>query len=147
MDTLDINLVLNSDCHTHQIFGGTWSVDSFPKPKALPTCYVINTSPSWHPGTHWVAIYKGIDRDEYFCSYGTKPAVGIQRNLRKDYTSNRYLLQSPTSDLCGQYCILYLLCKCRGYSLRKFSNCFSSNGNFNDQLVSKVYGNYISRQK
>ena len=147
MDTLNINKVLNSDRYTRAIFGGTWSLDCFPKAKALPICYVINTSPSWHPGTHWVVVYKGKDRDEYFCSYGSEPSNEIQRILRKDYTSNRYLLQSPTSDLCGQYCILYLLCKCRGYSLRKFENCFSSNSNFNDQLVSTVYGNYISRHK
>jgi hypothetical protein len=145
MDTLDINSVLNNDCHTKPVFGGTWSADSFPKTTTSPVCFVVNTAPSWHPGRHWVAIYRGVDGDEYFCSYGSKPAVEIQRNLRKDYTSNCYMLQSPTSDICGQYCILYLLCKCRGFSLQTFTNCFSSDTFINDKLVVKSYKNYINR--
>ena len=145
MDTTVLNSILRKDHYVKPIFGGTWSVDCFPKNNSLPVCNIINTSPSWHPGTHWVAVFRGENADEYFCSYGTEAPSEIRRNLRKNFVSSHFVLQSPTSDLCGHYCILYLLCKCRGISLRNFLSCFTSVGSLNDQLVSKVFGNYISR--
>ena len=75
---------------------------------------IANTDPSNLPGQHWVAFY--IDRSrsppifEFFDSYGLTPSdynfPTISPNAHLIH--NPIALQSLTSTVCGQYCILYL---------------------------------------
>jgi hypothetical protein len=146
MDTCEIDQLMYSDRCARRFYGGTCAIDNIPKRISRPVCYIINTSPSWHPGTHWIAIFKLRSTEEYFCSYGSTPQPELSLLLGQNYTSNNEIVQDLESDLCGQYCILYLLCRCRGYTLSKFLDCFSSNTTQNDQVVADVYENYISKQ-
>ena len=146
MDTREIDKVLNEDHFTRHLYGGTCALVKISHTKDKAVCYIINTAPSWHPGTHWIAIFKLASKNEYFCSYGSSPQPELLPLLGKTYLSNSWTLQDFRSDLCGQYCILFLLCRCRGYSLSNFLHCFSSNSILNDKLVADVFQKYISNK-
>lgn len=100
-------------------FHGVFAADQIPK--KLPGGMIVNTDESHLPGTHWVAIF--IDKKgklEFFDSYGLPPLVQHHINYLDKYKYNTQMLQSPTSALCGHYCMLYLDNKFRGISMKKF---------------------------
>lgn len=37
--------------------------------------------------------------------------------------------------VCGQYCLLYLMCRCKGYSMKDIINIFDRDFKVNDQFV------------
>jgi len=80
-------------------------------------CCIANTDPSTKPGTHWVAFYRDLQNDsplEFFDSYGQSPlSYGFfsgNSKFPKDLplSFNNTILQSLTSNVCGQYCLLFL---------------------------------------
>ena len=77
MNTTEIDRVLMADPYVGEIYGGTLASDELANGQR-PVCYVVNTSPSSHPGTHWIAIYMGEQNEtEYFCSFGSTPSKKI----------------------------------------------------------------------
>ena len=139
MDTLAINHTLMGDTYARNIFGGTWALDEIEKKwkrcQQVPVCFVVNSAPSWHPGTHWTAVYLDNGSMEHFCSFGIDAPEKLADLMGCHYQRNTRRLQTTTSDLCGEYCILYLLCRCRGYSLQDFVKCFSRDTSVNDKIV------------
>ena len=87
MDTNEINAIMCTDKYTREVYGGTFSIDQIPVGAITPVCYIVNTSPSWHPGTHWVAVFKAKRGSEYFCSYGSTPLPKITSLFGKTYIS------------------------------------------------------------
>ena len=80
-------------------------------------CCIANTDPSTKPGTHWVAFYRDLQNDsplEFFDSYGQSPlSYGFfsgNSKFPKDLplSFNNTILQSLTSNVCGQYCLLFI---------------------------------------
>ena len=143
MDTLQLNRACDEDSFIAPMFGGTLPVNDLPSVESLvdPTCFVLNSSPCWQPGTHWTALYIDNGHMEHFCSLGRRPLL----NTIDDNTlsHNSVQLQDRFSDLCGEYCILYLKCRCRGYSLSEFLSCFSHNTCVNDRIVREVFDHCI----
>ena len=138
MDTNEIDIYADKDKWLRNIYGGTCSIDNVPDWSSTRCCYIINLSPSWHPGSHWVAAYKDDETAEYFCSYGTKASSELKWLLGRKYSENSKQLQTLTSDLCGQYCLFYLMCRARGLSLNDVLSCFSNNCTVNDCIVCHV---------
>lgn len=142
METADIAEVLAKDAYTRwmvcDVFDGVHAADQLHESKHRPTAMVINTDPSWRPGRHWVAIYVPcVGPVEYFDSYGKSPDVpAILRFLRgKPSVYNRRCLQSRTSEVCGQYCIYYLVHRARGRSMEEITGRFGTDKNRNDEDV------------
>ena len=146
--TTDVNRVMYSNSLTKKFYGGTWSVDNVPITKALKsgaqTCFIVNSSPANHPGSHWTTVWigakkKGRNRElEHFCSYGLPPPLTLHRLLlrnQKGYKRSEKQLQKSYSVLCGYYCMLFLMCKCRGLETEKFLQCFTKNQSINDHIV------------
>ena len=48
---------------------------------------------------------------------------------------NERQLQSRDTDVCGQYCLLFLMCRCRGLSVDYFLHLFSYQKHINDEFV------------
>ena len=75
----------------------------------------------------------------YFDSFGVPSVVTDHINrLRKNCKSFRWntvQLQSDTSDVCGQYWIMFLSYMCRGLGFEKFLDNFSKNVMKNDDIV------------
>ena len=103
-------------------FLGTHPFDLFPLPHLLSypphpstgICCIVNTDPSSKPGQHWVAFYRDLQKPpghiEFFDSYGHPPSFysfSLPDNLK--IQSNTHQLQSFSTNVCGQYCILFLL--------------------------------------
>lgn len=146
MDTLQLNRACAADSYIAPMFGGTLPVNDLPTVESLvdPSCFVLNSSPCWQPGTHWTALY--IDPTnglmEHFCSLGRDPPTSLLNNTLL-LTYSQQCVQDRFSDLCGEYCILYLKCRCRGYSLSEFLSCFSDNTCVNDRIVREVFDHCI----
>lgn len=131
---------------------GVYPADRIPKVWCKPTAIVVNTDIHTRPGAHWVAIYVGEDGlGVFFDSYGLPPIVPQHHNrLRRNCKSFRWnvkSLQSPTSKVCGEYCIMFLHFMARGRSLDAFCGLFSSNKSKNDCAVTRFYEKNISRPK
>ena len=107
-----------------------------------PCGLVVNTDPSDEPGTHWVAFYfpsKG--KGEFFDSYGHPPDYYnssfknfLERHSR-EWSFNNRKLQSVWSDVCGQYCIFYLIHRAPEKSMKKIVQLFGNDTVLNDSKV------------
>ena len=81
-----------------------------------PSAFVCNTHDSNQPGEHWVAMY--VDElGDYFDPYGQNPQHTEFANFMNKHCSkwspNDHILQSPISTVCGQYCVAFLMFRCR----------------------------------
>ena len=137
MNTLQLGRILKEDPYTSSWFKGVFAKDQIPQP-TIPGVYMFNTDPSHKPGEHWLAVYVGWDGAEYFDSYGRPPPKGIfAKFMTKCGPSihNPVWLQGPWTAVCGQYCLYYLLHRCRGYSMDTIVHQFGSNLEENDRFV------------
>lgn len=148
MDGKTLEMVLRKDPHASAIFEGVYASDTLPFTiNKKPALIIVNTDPIAKPGAHWQAMYIGCDgRGEHFCSYGLGPYVPSIRKFLdrqcKVWTKNTIDLQAFDSDVCGQYCAMYLLYKAHGYTMRDFVNRFSNNCHANDNFVNSMFKRY-----
>ena len=144
MNTLDILNVLQNE----KDFGGVRPSDK------LKTCepnkfYILNTDPSTKPGHHWVAVYLKPGLCEFFDSLGEAPSK-YNQDFDKlmllngpKYMYNTHRIQNYSSQVCGHYCIFYIIMRCKGYSLLDIVQFFSKNRlQFNDAVVANFHRNY-----
>ena len=77
----------------------------------------------------------------YFDSYGIPPFVADHiKRLRKNckqFRWNAVRLQSDSSDVCGQYCLMFLYFMSSGVGFQEFLNHFSADFDKNDELVQR----------
>lgn len=115
-------------------------------PNSLPTpCgLIVNTDPDYKAGSHWIGIY--IDKfrtGEYFDSFGFPPNVDSHlkflRSSCRKWSYNTKGLQSYDSTVCGQYCLLFLYFRAKGFSMSEFLALFSNDSEKNDSLVRKMF--------
>ena len=79
-------------------------------------CLILNTDPKDKPGTHWLALYALSARSiELFDSFGFSPSMNSFEFVDPLHLS--YSLQSPSTSLCGHYCIVYIYLRSHNYSL------------------------------
>ena len=143
MNTSQIGAVLQRDPFSKALFQGVFPSDQLPiQVQRYPACFVANVDPKGRPGSHWCAFYFTQDQQgEFFDSYGRKPHEYtqafkdfIERNS-KQWTYNEQCLQSLNSNVCGHYCLFYIMCRCRRVSMKTIVNRFSKNTVRNDSLV------------
>ena len=72
-------------------------------------CLILNTDPKDQPGTHWIALYAPIARNSF------SPSIYSLDFLDPLHLS--YSLQSPSTSVCGHYCIVYIYLRFHNYSL------------------------------
>ena len=80
------------------------------------------------------------DTLECFDSDGRSPdgySVYLRQFMGQFYRIkvNKKRLQSNDTAVCGQYCLFYLMCRTRGYSLDQITDMFNENYHLNDQFV------------
>ena len=101
---------------------------------------VCNTHDSDRPGEHWVAMYVDTERrGDYFDSYGQQPQhvgfVDFMTEHCSTWSTNERTLQSPLSTVCGQYCVAFLMFRCRDASMNAFTRLFTTDLVANDCRV------------
>jgi hypothetical protein len=140
MDSLQITKLLTKDLITKKYFIGVLARDKLPKKVNWPSALILNTDNSNQPGEHWLAIYydeNGVC--EFFDSFGFHPEfyslTNYIKSTSKEFIYNNKTLQGLFSKYCGHYCILFLLIRCRNYSMNYFLNFFGNNTEKNDNLI------------
>jgi len=143
MNTRQISAVLRADPSTKLSFQGVFPSNMLPdETKRYPAAFVANVDPSKQPGSHWCAFYFTRDkRGEFFDSYGQEPqeyTQAFQDFLNRNsivWTYNHRCLQSLDSNVCGHYCLYYLLNRCRDINMKKVVDRFTLNKKLNDTFV------------
>ena len=127
MNTFSLNCITSKliPQNGHVRFLGVFAADKIPDcaatTRATASCFVANTDPAHKAGQHWVAFYMPPSpaRLEFFDSYGLTPGDYAFPHLppEEHIFANRAVLQGLTSDVCGHYCMIYLLLRSRGATL------------------------------
>ena len=87
-------------------------------------CYISNSDPQSMPGEHWIAFYFNHHTSmlEYFDSFGMPlieytdiyATLSSHNLIRMCVPANRVgILQSPSSTVCGHYCVMFLYWRAR----------------------------------
>lgn len=145
MNSLEVYATLK----TLPVYTAVYAANRLPLSISYPCAIIVNTDPDSKPGTHWIAIY--IDKfqnGEYFDSYGLPPFVSqhkkfLRANCKK-FLYNTKEMQSLDSNVCGQYCLLYLYFRSRARSLLDFQRFFSGDTLKNDKILKLNYRKYFS---
>ena len=98
-------------------FIGVFPSDKIPKRKSYPYCMIVNTTKDGTRGEHWAACYvPNIKNIEYFDSLGELPNNDLSTYLDKfkHVLLNKKIIQFPTTDTCGHFCVYFLLSRCSG---------------------------------
>jgi hypothetical protein len=73
----------------------------------LPIYAVINYQSNKFDGTHWVCLYKDINKSYYFDSYGLQIIPELESYLR-DGIQSTFKIQPDDSKMCGSLCMFIL---------------------------------------
>lgn len=142
MNTHQLECCITCDEDMNKTIIGVYASDRIPnEPVSPPYGFIVNTHPYHLPGEHWLAFF--VDKHgtlESFDSYGNIPSAYSERfdRLMAKFTRleiNRKRLQSSNSNVCGQYCLFYLMCRSRGYSMADILTMFNHTWEDNDQFV------------
>ena len=109
---------------------------------------IVNLSPSWTSGSHYVAIFVRKKCIMYFDSFGLDCFnEDIREELKKynqDIIHSNKQIQSFSSLFCGFYCIYFLISMERRQSFKTFLNLFKHvELKKNDKFVANMIKKYI----
>jgi len=121
-------------------FVGVFPRDKVPKPRYLPSFYVVNYDSSAEPGEHWVAIHLDAEgRGEYFDPFGLPPLHPQIRKFMQSYCKQWQFsvkdIQHAQSIKCGSYCISFVKQRSRGVPYRVILEQFERASLCNDWKV------------
>ena len=134
MDSAQLTRVLKADAYVRPYFAGVCAHDqlrtqitrAFNNTQHHKAAIVFNLDPGHLPGSHWVAVHLNFTTEtpEYFDSMGLPPDPACRQLLqelcpRQPLRFNDIKLQDNTM-VCGQFCVVFLKYRCRGYS---FDEC------------------------
>jgi hypothetical protein len=130
MDTSDIRGILREDAYAGLLFSGVFARDAFVEfaRRRPPGDYavVFNTHDSGRSGEHWIAYVRRNGEGWYFDSYGRPPDAypDVTEALTYDRSVDVVLwngerLQGLSTTACGDYCVLFILLCCRGWTFER----------------------------
>ena len=137
MNELELESYMINDVEIRKYFKGILARDEICR-TLQKGIYIINTDFSYNPGKHWIAIHHTGSKIIYFDSLAKpvmKNVIDVinYQNIPCQFSTK--VLQSDTSNVCGDYCIMFCYFSSRGYSLSYFLSLFSNNQLENDKLV------------
>jgi hypothetical protein len=140
MDENLIEKILNKDLATKKIFLGCFARDELPAVPPFPSCFVFNTQARNQQGEHWLGLhFNSKGQATFFDSFGHDPHFyDLESYLSKVSGSWSFYKKriQGSSDLCGLYCILFLVF-CSRDKLVTFYNQFKNNQEKNDSMLAK----------
>lgn len=128
MNSLQIEHILKSHYATGPNFRGCFAADqlnSIMLNAKFPISLVVNTDISTKPGEHWVAVFiYSANSVEYFDSLAEAPNEHIENFLSKflRVIKNEKILQNPFTDVCGHFCIYFIVKRSLGISFSSIVN-------------------------
>lgn len=146
MNSSQINKILKNDEVSKKFFIGVLPRDKLPNKIKWPSALILNTDKSDQPGEHWLALYydeNGVC--EFFDSFGFHPdfynITSYLKSTSNSFIYNNKTLQGIFSEYCGNYCVLFLLIRCRNFSLKYFLEFFDKNTEKNDLFIKSLIKN------
>jgi hypothetical protein len=112
-------------------FGGVFAKDQLPRDRKKKTL-IVNTKPSTHPGEHWIVLDYTTRKPTFFDSFGQSPTF---YNFQPMSFSRRIL--QGNSDLCGVYCMYYVVHRSKGFSYSRMFRNFSKHTRVNDKHITQ----------
>ena len=145
MNTSQLHRAMMSEPLCRDNFIGVFASDKLPKTvKTYPACMIANVDDSKQPGSHWVAFFFDQEgQGQFFDSYGHSPqhyTTKFNDLLNKNsnsWTFNRKKVQSDFTTVCGQYCLYYVLFRCKGGRLTEMLDLFGEDTYLNDITVNE----------
>lgn len=124
--------------------------DLLPQKKLTrPALYISNTEEQNEKGAHWVVLGKPNEHDLiYFDALCLPPLAKYYYNfLRRNsegvtFKSNKYPIQSETSNTCGPFCVLLIWHLRTGRSFESFCEQFGASVAENDIKVRKLWKSF-----
>ena len=107
--------------------------------------FILNIQPSSFGGMHWTALFKKKVGEKYQCTffdpYGSSPMDSIVKACKREgiqlsYSNNIY--QAFKSELCGFFCVCFLLCMSKGIPFKRFDKLMSDKEERNDVIVKRI---------
>jgi len=127
---------------------GVFPSDKLPVVNNYPSALIANTDSRDQPGTHWIAMYfVTSDESEFFDSYGFPPETYDMDGyiVRENTCYNDKPLQGLNSDVCGDYCLFYLLHRARNVDLNTIQAKFKRyDTQWNDAQVAHFVHSYVN---
>ena len=154
MNTSQLQCCINCSSVLKKSTLGVFAADQLPNNLSFPCGFIANTDNHMKEGRHWCAFYfPNVNIIEYFDSYG-KP-IDYFNSYFSDYASyfstlvvNTNQLQSVKSDVCGMYCLFFLLQRMNNVSfndvVHSFSNVYECNDSFVYNYVHTMFPYYMS---
>ena len=141
MNTSQLQCCINSIPILRKSILGVFAADQLPPNLHFPCGFIANTDDHLNQGQHWCSFFfPNSTTVEYFDSYG-KP-IEYFNSYFLEYTStfthivvNSKQLQSTYSDVCGMYCLFFLLQGLSGLTCYDIIHRFSNAHTNNDCLV------------
>ena len=130
MNDIRLNSILKHFKPLINIFIGVVGKNEL-KATSYPFCLISNESKYGTKGTHWVALYFDVAGTcDYFDSYGHPPNKEIQEFMNKHakiIQGNTKQFQSIDSDVCGQYCIYFLMKRAFNHKMHEILSVVNEN--------------------
>ena len=153
MNSIELQKFLTYDKTLSKFNMKVCAADQLPKVLSkYPTGFIVNTDPIAKHGSHWIAIFfYSVNYCEFFDSLGHPPAYYHKhfekfiKSFANEYIYNRQKIQMMTSNVCGVYCLMFILYCCHGKRLCIFQRLFSKNKLHNDTFIMRMYKHYITR--
>ena len=156
MNSTELLKILQCDRYTNLLNPAVKPLNHFlDEPLSSPSLTIVNLDSCDKPGSHWVAVYVPMNgRTEYFDSYANEPNKKFLFKLQQLKNEIIYSLipVQGLSTVCGQYCLLFLLIRSRGFVfhdiistflLSEFSAERDSIANF---MINHFYENVLNRK-
>ena len=156
LNNVQLDELADTDVVLRPCFVGTLPCDELPaRPRrGDPRAYIVNTDPADKPGRHWLALWTEHQTCEVMDSYALPLTIYQTAQPLQDWldqhwenvVTNAQSLQSPYSQSCGDYALLYLIGKARGQSMTDFLKGFSKH-NFveNDHRIGQMLKRFIQK--
>ena len=150
MNTKELEICLEKIVQTDNYYFAVFANNTLPFHVSRPALIVINEDPDYMPGSHWVSVYI----DEYgfayfFDSFGRTPRKNISSFIKRNakiWNYNYRQIQDTSSNLCGPYCLLFLLNYALNNSVDNFLNLFGNDYKYNDLLCKKMFKRYFCKK-
>lgn len=131
---------------------GVYPNDLIPQIWQKPIAFICNTDDSKKPGSHWISIYVNKKSEAFFFdSYGLEPYVtNIANLLRKNCKTVKFndrQIQSESSSVCGQFCLMFLYYMTHGIDANSFLNLFSEKNLLTNDKIAEEFVENLRRQK
>lgn len=155
MNSIEVASLLRENKFTKQYFKGVYPGNLLPKQlnkTAKKKILVVNTEANSNPG-HWYIILLGRRNRtiELFDSLGGVVLQTnkfcqnfIQKHQPTRLITNNTQLQSNSSDVCGEFCLLFALHRSKGKSFQSFMKLFNpANKSVNDKIARYLFTQYF----